>query len=714
MLVMCATTTFAQTAITSPEDVKPGKAYWFANYWLQSFGVGKYPSGLYYPTEDARYHGQVYAAYYFSSADNMENPDQQFAFVEYDGKYYFYSVGADKFVTMKNRLLYTTDIPYTHVAVIDHPDYQANPEYYPLALAFGDEGLLLADYPASQYYLDLGCLYCFTPEAGSYPANATSWNLYEVGDLENADELTERLATAMTEGKKLQEEAYDNLMYKIEEAEELLSDINYQSDGGGKIELQVEDPYSGNYIWCNEPEMSEGPIEALIDGSTSTFFHSAWHGTSEPIHWLLIDLEDAIQNFSFSYHTRVFDGSGDFPDAIEVQGSNNGSTFETIAVFDKDLPQGSNRSWESGNIYAEKAYKHLRFVVTAERTYFHMSEFALYESPNVTVEDESYAPYIEYLTELVALTAEAREFWENNMDASIDECNAYIAQIDEYLALINGLITGADDEKTVAYAATVEEILALEGIGYPGEAPRVALKAVIDATKAKPTTQARLDLEVALADYIKTDDITLPTNGENYTLTFVTYSGRRNFLNYEVFEEEGTYALSMVRDTITTEGLPLPETAVFTCVENEDGTFDFMTANGMYLTTPPTQTPSGSATGISEYQTRFTIEKMHPNGKCESDVTYEMLFSYLALNNNGTYMAPNSSGTTFYTGTLAHFMSAWTSAMKIEPWTGEVAEGIESIVVENNAKGIYDLTGRKIENPTKGIYVVNGKKVLVK
>ena len=714
MLVMCATTTFAQTAITSPEDVKPGKAYWFANYWLQSFGVGKYPSGLYYPTEDARYHGQVYAAYYFSSADNMENPDQQFAFVEYDGKYYFYSVGADKFVTMKNRLLYTTDIPYTHVAVIDHPDYQANPEYYPLALAFGDEGLLLADYPASQYYLDLGCLYCFTPEAGSYPANATSWNLYEVGDLENADELTERLATAMTEGKKLQEETYDNLMYKIEEAEELLSDINYQSSGGGEIELQVEDPYSGNYIWCNEPEMSEGPIEALIDGSTSTFFHSAWNGTSEPIHWLQIDLEDAIQNFSFSYHTRVFDGSSDFPDAIEVQGSNNGSTFETIAVFDKDLPQGSNRSWESGNIYAEKAYKHLRFVVTAERVYFHMAEFALYESANTTVENEAYAPYIEYLTELVELTAEAREFWENNANATAEEYDAYTNAIAELMDLINGLVTGADDEKTVAYVATVEEIYALEGVGYPGEAPRAALKEVLDAAKAKPTTQARLDLEVALAKYIKTDDITLPTNGEKYTLTFVTYSGRRNFLNYEILEEEDTYALSMVKDTITSEGLPLPETAAFTCVDNGDGTFDFQTADGKYFTTPAQSSTSGSATGISEYQTCFQIQKMHPTSECEADVTEETLFGLVILSNNGLYMAPNSSGSQFYQTNIPHLRSSWTSAMKIEPWTGEVAEGIESIVVENNAKGIYDLTGRKVANPTKGIYVVNGKKVLVK
>ena len=706
MLVMCATTTFAQTAITSVDDVKPGKVYWFENLFLYDYGR----SSLYFPSEseDENDKSMLWSAYVWSITDNPEDPNQQYAFVEFDGKLYLYSVGADNFVSRgSNDEAKVYSIPSTYITVKEN----GVSETFPYNLAF-DDTYLIGDYPFNGFEY-CGYTYCsITASSNTYAA----WQIYEMGDLENADEVTARLAVAMSEGKKLQEEAYDNLMYKIEEAEELLSDINYLSSGGGKIELQVEDPYSGNYIWCNEPETSEGPIEQLIDGivADGNFFHSAWNGTSEPQHWLQIDLENPLQNFSFEYYTRQPNIANDFPDAIEVQGSNDGSTFETIAVFDNDLPQGSNKHWASGNIYAEKAYKHLRFVVTAERIYFHMSEFALYESANVTVEDEAYAPYIEYLTELVALTAEAREFWENNTNATIEEYDAYTNAIAELMDLINGLVTGADDEKTVEYVATVEEIYALEGVGYPGEAPRAALKEVLDAAKAKPTTQARLDLEVALAKYIKTDDITLPTDGEKYTLTFVTYGGRRNFLNYEVLEEEGTYALSMVRDTITTEGLPLPETAVFTCVENEDGTFDFMTANGMYLTTPPTQTPSGSATGISEYQTRFTIEKMHPNGKCESDVTYEMLFSYLALNNNGTYMAPNSSGTTFYTGTLAHFMSAWTSAMKIEPWTGEVAEGIESIVVENNAKGIYDLTGRKIENPTKGIYVVNGKKVLVK
>ena len=703
MLVMCATTTFAQTAITSAEDVKPGKVYWFENSFLQPYGG----HCLYYTPTDG-YNTLLWCGYAFGAAASAEDVNQQYAFVEFDGQYYLYSLGADKFATMNSDTsIGVVDIPYTPVKVQPNDNYAD----FPYNIVF-NESNFIAVYPYTGYQ-GIGYMTCnFDDPTWSNAA----WQIYEVADLENADELTERLATAMTEGKRLQEEAYWNLMYKFEEAEELLSDLNYQSDGGGKIELQVEDPYSGNYIWCNEPEMSEGPIEQLIDGivADGNFFHSAWNGTSEPQHWLQIDLEDAIQNFSFEYYTRQPNIANDFPDGIEVMGSNDGTTFETIAVFDEDLPQGSNKHWASGNIYAEKAYKHLRFVITVERVYFHMAEFALYESANTTVENEAYAPYIEYLTELVALTAEAREFWENNANATAEEYDAYTNAIAELMDLINGLVTGADDEKTVAYVATVEEIYALEGVGYPGEAPRAALKEVLDAAKAKPTTQARLDLEVALAKYIKTDDITLPTNGEKYTLTFVTYGGRRNFLNYEVFEEEGTYALSMVKDTITTEGLPLPETAAFTCVANEDGTFDFQAADGKYFTVPGNGATSGSATGISEYQTYFQIQKMHPNSQCEADVTEETLFGLVALYNGSTYMAPNSSGSTFYHGSPAHFKGSWTSAMRIEPWTGEVADGIESVVVENNAKGTYDLTGRKVANPTKGIYVVNGKKVLVK
>ena len=708
MLVMCATTTFAQTAITSPDDIQSGKIYWFENGWLNAYADR---SSLYYPSGAEMEADKLllWSSYVWGGAsNNPEDPNQQYAFVEYDGKFYLYSVGADKFVTRKNDGAWLVEIPESFIAITPNTHGDTS---YPWNIAF--DGIYnIASYPYNGYEYS-GYLYTSNNDPSS---QVSAWQVFEVGDLANAEELTSRLATAMTEGKKLQQEAADNLLYKIEEAEEFLSDINYTADGGGQVELQVSDPAAGNYIWCNEPEMSEGPIEQLVDGivEDGNFFHSCWNGPVEPVHWLQVDLETSIQNFSFTYYTRSPNIANDFPDAIEVQGSNDGDTFETIAVLDNDLPQQSNKRYDSGNIYADKAYKHLRFVITAERTYFHMSEFILNEAAYVTV-DEAYQPYIEYLNDLVDVTVAAREFWEANMDgtATVDKYNSYTEQIDEAMNFVKGLVSGEPDDKTKEYIVYLEEeILSHKGVGYPGEAPRAAYQALIDAAKANPTTQARLDLQEALKDYIKTDDITLPTGGEKYTLTFVTYSGRRNFLNYEVYEEEGTYALSMVRDTLTTEGLAYPETAVFTCVDNEDGTFDFMTADGKYLTTPNGE--SGSATGISEYPTCFTIVKSYPNGKCELDVTYDHLFGLVALNNGGTYMAPNSSGSYFYTGTLPHFMSAWTSAMRIEPWTAGEDTGIENVGIETVVEGIYDLQGRKVENPSTGIYIVNGKKVLVK
>ena len=46
---------------------------------------------------------------------------------------------------------------------------------------------------------------------------------------------------------------------------------------------------------------------------------------------------------------------------------------------------------------------------------------------------------------------------------------------------------------------------------------------------------------------------------------------------------------------------------------------------------------------------------------------------------------------------------------------GEGTTGVESVVVENGVKTIFDITGRRVEEITApGIYIVNGKKVLVK
>lgn len=699
MLICGISTAVAQTPIGAPEDVKPGKLYWFDNYYLVSNGV---TSTLLVVNEEG-YSDLVWSAYAWDVANDTTDPNQQFAFVEYEGQLYLYSVGADKFVSYNNDGAALGDVPTSFVTV--SANTFGNPDF-PWNIAF-DGDKLIGQYPVSGYEYS-GYLYC----SGSNTANQIyAWQIYEVGDLENADALTEKLAEAMRVGAEQHRQAADSLEVLWEQMDIFLSEIDYQQSGGEQIELQVTAPDAGNYIWCNEPELSEGPIEGLIDGNTATFFHSRWNNPTESQHFLQVDLSEPIQNFKFSYITRVFDGTADFPDGIEILGSNDGFEFTSIATFNDKLPQQPGTQWNSDDVNADKAYSSLRFMVTAERIYFHMSEFMLYNAMEVSVA-EDYQPYAKYISELYNLTNEAYEMYVNNADYKTEEINAMIDEINALYNTIVGLVTKVEDPLTIALIEEAEALYALEGVGYPGEAPRATFKAVIDAAKASPTTQARIDLQAAIDDYIPADDITLPTDGTQYTLTFITYGGRRNYLDYVA--DVDTYSLSMVQDTLTAAGLSYPETAVFTCEDNLDGTYSFRTYDGKYLTTPWGGAASGSAAGIQADKTYFTVVKMYPNAKCESDVTYTDLFGLVALSNGGTFMAPNSSGSTFYTGTLPHFMGSWTSAMAIEEYVPAVPEGIETVTGDAENEAIYDLMGRKVENPQRGIYIVNGKKVLVK
>ena len=701
MLVMCATTTFAQTAITSAEDVKPGKIYWFRNQWLAGYEAYGYSSSIIYPDTEGSNH-MLWCSASWTGDNDPTDPNQQFAFVEYEGQLYLYSVGGDKFVSWKNDGAHLMDIPEYYVTFSAS---KAGSEDFPLSMAFNGTKFIGLYFQNGYEYS--GYLYC----SGSVTStsNIYAWQVYEVADLENADALTERLATAMVEGKKKQDEAAENLMNAFEEAEELLSDINYMYNEGTEIELQVTDPDAPNYIWCNDPDPVEGPIEGLIDGETSTFFHSSWHDSPESEHWLQVDLGVALKDFQFNYHTRVGAGSS-FPKTIEVMGSNDGDYFETITTFNSGLPTSADKSWESGNINADKEYKHLRFVIASENVFFHMAEFNLLTETTITVEDLDYEPYIKYLIELEKVVKEAKEFWENNPYAPVDEFNAYTAKVREALDLVKSLVSGEPDDKTIAFIEECEAILAKEGVGYPAEAPRTVFKAAIDAAKADPSTQARFDLEIALSEYRTSRDIVLPTDGVQYTLTFITPKWERNYLSVDSYEVDGEKIYQLYNTRY--QGETLPESAAFTCVDHGDGTYDFTCAEGKYLTVPEDASEPGTETGIIDYPTYFTIERMYTT-QYTGSTKDEEFFGLVVLNNAGIFMIPTRDTSYFYIDYVPNFVSAWSSAMAIEVYN-PVTESIENVVVENPVKGIYDLSGRKVENPTKGIYIINGKKVLVK
>ena len=704
-LIICAMT-FAQTAITSPSDIQPGKTYWISN---GQYYTWNYASAMYFD----RIFGDRICLGYFGQADpdrgdfvdNPEDPDQQFAFIEYNNHLYLYSVGADNFVSMKDGGAHIMSSPENFVTVT--PNSCSLPDF-PWNIKFDGEIYIGAYWRRPEN----GYITCIDDQTAT--TNSNAWKILEVGELENVDEITKRLADNMSKFDDVLSNAQDSLMYTYERAEEFLWGINYKVDGGNPIELQASDPGAANYIWCNEPEMSEGSMEGLLDDDETTFFHSCWNGTIESVHWLGIDLGTPIKDFMFSYQTR-HNATGNFPESIEVQGSNDGVEFVTLGIFNQGLPKTTSTVWDSENIKADKEYSYLRFMIYAPHVYWHMAKFELKTERFITV-DEEYQAYLSYLNDLLKAIEAAKRFIEKNEATKPEEYYAYAEQITSKMEFIKKLASDSDDEETIALVAEAEELYALEGVGYPGEAPRATFKEVIDAAKAKPTTQAGLDLKAAMQAYIESHDIVLPKSRERYTLTFVTTQGRRNFLNVDTHDlgDFKYYTLSMVEDTYTSQGNALPETAAFVCIDNEDGTYEFVTSDGKYLGIPVDGAYSGSETGLYDEPTYFTIEKMYPNEMCNNDITYNELFGLVALCGSGLYMVPQSSGEIFYVRDIPNFQVAWTSAMRIEPWTPGEDTGIENVGIETVVEGIYDLQGRKVENPSTGIYIVNGKKVLVK
>ncbi len=196
-----------------------------------------------------------------------------------------------------------------------------------------------------------------------------------------------------------------------------------------ELPLQVTAENSDYYLWTNNPESSEGPITSLVDGSLDNFFHTNWHGGGEIPHWIEVDLGEgkSLSEFSFSYSTRK-NVSGDYPAGIEVLGSNEKSAnFTSLYTVNSGLPTSGGATWGPAIVSSENAYRYYRFVVSASRTYWHMSEF------NMFTNSISVAPkYSAVANEVAAL--------KNIYDANASNTNYTTARLNEAAAAINALV----------------------------------------------------------------------------------------------------------------------------------------------------------------------------------------------------------------------------------------------------------------------------------
>ena len=205
-----------------------------------------------------------------------------------------------------------------------------------------------------------------------------------------------------------------------------------------ELPLQVDNANAAYYLWSNAPEPNEGHIKFLLDGSTGTydgkdFFHTQW---SNPVpaapHYIEVDLgvDNELSEFAFSYSTRNFSGADDYPNVIQITGSNDKQNYNEIYTV-SDLPASSNTSWSSGNIVATTAYRYIRFNVTktqqSNRTYWHMSEFDIYTN-EISVADK----YKAVANEVAAL--------KNTCDSYADNATYGIAKLTAAAEAINALV----------------------------------------------------------------------------------------------------------------------------------------------------------------------------------------------------------------------------------------------------------------------------------
>ena len=241
----------------------------------------------------------------------------------------------------------------------------------------------------------------------------------------------------------------------IANAEKLIKSIANVTPQGKTTALGLQTTASNEpyYLWSNAPDPTEGSIAYLVDGiknDANRFFHTNWHNvtTNEGYHYIEVDLgnENIFSAFKLYYNTRNTTSGMDFPDEIVVMGSNNKENYEKINGFSENLPQVSNKEYNSDIFSCNRSFRYLRFKVIAERTYWHMGEFTLYAiSSKAKINEEYSSVKAEDVELLYDLTTAAKRLYDNSFDNS--ELDSMYQRLNErYTSLMES--TGINDIRT--------------------------------------------------------------------------------------------------------------------------------------------------------------------------------------------------------------------------------------------------------------------------
>lgn len=158
--------------------------------------------------------------------------------------------------------------------------------------------------------------------------------------------------------------------------------LTFETDEAG----QIIHPLTIDMIDAWTQESSEGPKESLVDGSTATYWHSAWSAGVEPLpHWIQITFPESTNVGGFNYTFRQPSGISDRPNHWDVQISSNGTDWETVWTSPADLPVEpveEMQTLEFDQNYTSQYFR-IRILDTYDsRDWTHLSTIEVFENRN--------------------------------------------------------------------------------------------------------------------------------------------------------------------------------------------------------------------------------------------------------------------------------------------------------------------------------------------
>ena len=212
----------------------------------------------------------------------------------------------------------------------------------------------------------------------------------------------------------------------------------------GLIQSQALVTDASNYLSAHK-QADEGTYAALLDKDNSTYFHSAWGGSSsgkssDSGHDLQAKLPEATTSLYIYFVSRA-NGTG-IPSAFRIDGSNNASDFtedhtasttwtQSVGQDNGSMPTGASQSYLSSKITLSDAYQYLRFVPTiynnSGNNWFCLAEFWLLPSNEAT--DAAIAMMKSVTTAIELTDAQVQEI--NQIDTDLRNTVAKVTYVVE-------------------------------------------------------------------------------------------------------------------------------------------------------------------------------------------------------------------------------------------------------------------------------------------